>query len=231
MASTTVTEIIERAQAAADMHDNFVTSTQWLRWLNVEYRALALFILRSGYVFTENTETITANGSLTYEFNEPLVILGVYEYKDQRYRRIEHSDMMDGAGNIDEVTTGPARFFRVYQAASGKVGMQLWPIPQSGTYKVRKVVIPVAVTLTDSIELPAGFEERLVLGLARRALAKEESSTAEISRQVDEADRYIEEMCFDRVMAAHQSVRNVDKVERGWFPYPQYPTRERWYWI
>lgn len=236
MASYAVSELIERAQAAADMHDNFVTPTQWLRWFNVENRALALYIARSGYVLKEGREDLvggtTINASGEASISEPLAVLGVYHLDSGRYRRLRHSDNMDGAGFIDTVTTGDARYFRVFQNTNGEVTLQFWPIPTSGIYLVFIIEIPVAVTLvTDTVNYPPGFEERIVLGMARRALAKEESDTREMQRQILETDKYIESVCWDRVMAGHQQIRNVDKVERGWTNTPQVPSREFWHWV
>jgi hypothetical protein len=233
MPAYTVTEIIERAKSAADMRDNFVTTTEWVRWLNVENQQLRLAMARAGWVLDEGREDITANGALSYTLNDPLCVLGVYEYDGQtRYRRLRHSDLMDGAGYHDEVTNGAASTFRVYwDASNGALRIRFWPIPTSGTYKVFVINQPALLTSGSSVNYPAGIEERLVLGLARRALAKEESNTAEMTRQIREMDAHIESLCFDRVLGGHQTVRNVDKVERGWTNTPYIPSREQWLWV
>ncbi len=238
MASVTVVEIIERAKAAADMTDNFVTSTQWLRWLNVENRRLEAFIARTGYVLHEKTQVITADGSQGYSISpEPMVILGVYEYKSNRLRRLKHSDLMDGAGLTDLNVVGPAQTFRFAQTdddvdtGEGNLNLFFFPAPAEGTYLFQYIAIPETLAIDGIVSYPANIEERLVLGLARRALAKEESATSELTRQITEQDQYIEEFCFDRLFGAHQQIRNVDRVERGWLPYPQIPTSQFWMWV
>jgi hypothetical protein len=116
------------------MRDNFVTTAEWVRWLNVENQTLRLAMARAGYVLDEGREDITATGALSYALNDPMAVLGVYEYTDgQRYRRLRHSDHMDGAGFHDEVTTGAASVYRVYwDEANAGLRIRFWPIPTSG---------------------------------------------------------------------------------------------------
>jgi hypothetical protein len=130
------------------------------------------------------------------------------------------------------MTTGAASVFRVYwDEANDGLRIRFWPIPTSGLYKVFTVNQPTALTSGSSVRYPAGVEERLVLGLARRALAKEESNTSEMTRQIREMDAHVESLCFDRVMGGHQQVRNVDRVERGWTDAPQIASPDQWVWV
>lgn len=234
MPTIQVTEILERAKSASDMRDNFVTTTEWLRWLNVEYKMLENYILRHGYALRESREDITANGAESYDIEDPMVVLGVYELMSSgRQRRLRHSDVMDGAGHVYFSTAGPtgsASTFNIIQAGDNEVKIRFHPRPASGTYQVYIISEPVALAIDDEVQYPAGLEERLVLGLARRAVAKEEGDTRELSRQIREFDAHIESFCFDRVMAGHQQVRNVDKVERGWADRAGTPDPADWIW-
>lgn len=236
MATTTVVEIIERAKSAADMvSSGFVTTAEWVRWLNVENRWLAKFVARSGYVMFESPLTIAATGAVSYPLtvgdHDPLAILGVYEYVGGRYRRLKQGDVFDGPPHVDTTTAGSAEYFRVWQSSTTILSISFFPNPATGTYIVMTIPDPATLTVNSSVYFPTSMEERLVLGLARRALAKEESSTTEINRMIQECEREVEELCWDRVMAGHQQVRNVDKIERGWLDRPQVPSRERWLWV
>ncbi len=242
MPAVSVNTIIARAKDAADMADNFVTPTTWLRWFNLERWKLDVFIARSGYVLKQSASTISANGSTAYDIADALVILGVYELRsDNTFRRLKHSDSLDGAGHIDFVAgasaSGPATTFAIHArpGASTAVSVALYPIPTSGTYQVFYIVEATAVAITDNLDTtvihyPMGWEERIVLGMARRALAKEESPTGEIAQQIREIDSFIETAAFDRVFGAHQTVRNVDKVERGWSSQTT-PNPSEWWWV
>lgn len=243
MPAVSVNTIIARARDAADMQDSFVTPTTWLRWFNLERWMLDLFIARSGYVLKQTISTIAADGSSGYDISDALVILGVYELTDSNvYRRLRHSDLMDGAGHIDYVagasSSGAAQTFNIAwrPGASTNTTVTLYPIPTTGTYVVFYIVEATAVSTSDNLDTtlvyyPAGWEERIVLGMARRALAKEESPTGEVGRQILECERFIETMAFDRVFGAHQTVRNVDKVERGWSSQTDHLNPSHWRWV
>lgn len=232
MATTTVTEIIERAKSAADKtNSNHVTQIELLRWLNVENHKLATFIARAGYVLQQGREDITANGASEYSITDPICILGVYQLEAGRYRRLRQSDFQDGAGRIDTVTTGDATVYRVYQNSSNQTTLEFYPKPSSGTYQVFTVPQPATLTISSSVSYPMGWEEYLVLGLAKRMLAKEETINPALEREYDDIGRHIERAAWDRVLAGNQAVRNVDKVERGWTRLPQIPSREHWLWI
>jgi hypothetical protein len=233
MPAVTVQELIDRAKAAADMHDDFVTDAQWILWANIENQKLWSFVARCGYVIREDREDIPATGATQYTFNEPAAILGVYELVGSRYRRIRHSDAQDGAGYINTGTNGQATMFRVFQNTNGQVSLQLWPVPTSGEYKV--YVIPQADTLdatSDSVNYPMGWEEYIVLGMAKRALAKEETRNPMVDAEHDDISRHIESTAWERLFGAHKSIRNVDRVERGWSNYPDhYGDPASWLWI
>jgi hypothetical protein len=121
----------------------------------------------------------------------------------------------------------------VFQNAGGQTSIQFYPRPASGTYTAVIVDEPVALTLSDSVNYPAGLEEWLVLSLARRAVAKEEGDTRELTRQLAEQEAYVERFCWDRVAGGRAAVRNVDRVERGWVRADLMgtPSRDQGYWV
>ena len=230
MATVTLGELIERARDAADMTDDFPTRETFVRWLNVDRARLDVMIARHGMVYNLDREDITADGSLSYEFTQPIAIVAVYELDNQgRYRRLRAADAVDG--RFDVVTTGAAEVYKIDRTSSGEVSLTFWPIPASGTYQV--YVIPASDELEDdgdTVDYPMAWEEWLVLSAARRALAKEESSTAEVMRQMRELESHIETAAWDQQLAANQKVRNVDRVERGWCRDLLLPPVRGWGW-
>jgi hypothetical protein len=232
MAITSVQELIERARSAADMSDNFVTQAEWIRWANVENRKLAAFIARTGWVLQEDVHDVVADGSAVYSVPEVMAILGVYEMSGGRYRRLRHSDIMDGAGRIAEDIRGTAMRWRVTQNAAGTLDLHLHPRPSSGTYRV--VFVPQPAPLTseaDTVNYPMNWEEYVVYGMAKRALAKEETTNPRLESEADDVSRHIEQTCWDRLMGAHQKIRNVDRVERGWSADYNRQSAVEWYWV
>ena len=200
MPSFTAQTLIDRAAAIADMHDGFVTPTQWITWLNTESRALELFVIRSGYIQPLAATVDAASFAITVP--SPLVILGVYEVSGNRYRPLYHQTQLDFTRQpyATPADSGDARAYTIVSnSGSDDLTVQFYPKPTTGTY--RALYIPnstVTAAVTDSVRWPLGFEERIVLGMARRALMKEESSTSQVDSLIAEQDRTIEEFCWSR---------------------------------
>lgn len=238
MPSITVQSIVDRAAAAADMSGDFVTPAQWLAWYNSEARALEFFIARAGWVLNA-ASTVDATGSpLTATLlaaNYPLAVLGAYEVCDGRYRPLRFKSQIDFVRQDYSAAadTGDAHSFTLLSSSSSDdLIVQFYPQPSSGTYRVLYLAGRAPVTaLTDSVNWPLGWEERIVLGLARRALIKEESDVRKIEQMMVEQDVIIEEFCWNRNAAESPRVRNVDRVDRGWTDQMQYGPYESWCWL
>ena len=245
MPTFTVQNIVDRAAAIADMHDTFVQPFQWLAWFNVERRALEIFKARhSGGAALQNLQSISVTGvdkvSLTSSgVGELMALVGVWENVSGRLRPLRIVNWIDHHWQ-DEAGpyTGKAQFVRVEDANTDgiEVATQLrfYPRDPTGQYLIYYVKAPAAATaLTDIFSQPLGLEERIVLGMARRALIKEESDTSAIDKLIAEQDRLVEEYCWNRSFAQGNSVRNVDRVQRGWIDLDGFvpPGPDFWMWI
>lgn len=239
MPNFTVQELVERAASEADMTDNFVTPVEWLRWFNSERRALSLHAARSGWVLTGVALTdvdMATNGSATYTHpTEFLAVVGVSELErpSWRLRPLEidtfvDMNFQDSLGPI----TGPARKVSVVDGGDGTTQFRFFPRPTSGLYRLFLVPAPVAATaLTDSAYFPMGTEERVVLGMARRAKRKEESDVSDLDRAIQEEDRRVSEVAWSRTIAQVPRVRNVDRDARGWVNEFLFPAPDAWLWM
>ena len=235
MPAFTVQQIIDRAAAIADMDGNFVTPAQWLAWFNPEQRALELFTARSGWVHDLAT-TVDADANYTITLTGvPLAVLGVYEVRDNRYRPLKFQNQVDFSRQpySTPADTGDAHYYSIVtNSGSDSVQVQLYPKPTSGTYRCLYLTgRAVATAITDSYYWPLSWEERIVLGLARKALIKEESDSRPIEKLMAEQDAVIEEFCWNRVLAESPRVRNVDRTDRGWQDEMTYGPYESWYWL
>lgn len=247
---TTALTLIQRAMAIADVHDNFVSDTEWLNWLNQEQYALRLFISRAGWTlpFDTTTATITAdgwdlstdgaaateverNGAGHYRFTPSLAdvmaVVCVHEVVSGTLKRLTFTndvDFLRQSLNGSSVT-GHATTYRM-RMYGNEIHADFYPTPQTGeVYLITYLSAPTPLTATNqSVALPMGWEERLVLGMARRALIKEESSTSEIEKLIREMDSQIEQLCWNRQMAEQARVRNTD-------PNLQMPEWQYWYWL
>lgn len=242
MPVVTTAELVERAMAAADMHDSFVTPRQWMYWASQERMALDLFLARSGWTQSFATLTITVTGSENGEFDldtDMMAIVAVHEVNTHGVRRLKLAD--------------PATFLRVQPGGTQRGNAQEYrakrvddtlvlnfhPEPQTGeTYLVTYVPHPNRLSLdatpatgySNSVSYPMGWEERIVLGMARRALDKEESDSTPIQRQIVEMNQQIEQLCWDRAMADSPSIINSDIERRGWVDRLSYPGPYMWWW-
>jgi hypothetical protein len=70
-----------------------------------------------------------------------------------------------------------------------------------------------------------GWEEYIVLYMARKALEKEESDSGPIQRQMAEMRAEIEEAAWTHVMSEVPAVRNSDRT------HDYMPSREYWAWL
>lgn len=241
MPSMTVQSIIDRAAAIADMHDSFVSPAQWLAWYNVEAKALELFTARAGYVQSLATTVDAVNGQIDVPSitGLPLAVLGVYEVVNGRYRPLKLEPQADFTRQSysSPVDTGPAQTYTILNGISSggntdDLHIQLYPKPASGTYRCLYLNGKLnASTVATNVHWVLGWEERIVLGMAKKALIREESDPSKIESLMAEADQRIEEFCWSRQMAESPTVRNLDETKRGWHSNMVYGPYESWYWI
>lgn len=239
MPAFTLQKIIDRAAAQADMRDGFVAATEWVDWYNVESRALELFMARNGWI--QNLVTSVSDSSSPYTITLPdytLAVMGVYEVRDGRYRPLRFRSQADIRRGSD---TGPAMEYSVtMDDGSDDLTVNLYPAPTTGTYTALCFAGREPVPNDDDIDLegtdvqwPLGFEERIVLGMALKALTKEESDTRPVEKLLEREDQRIEEFCWSRQIAEAPTVRNTDRVNRGWGWDERmlYGSYESWYWF
>lgn len=239
-----VSDIIQRASTQADMVDGFVDQATWLSWFVRESIALEILLARNGWAqaIKFDTQTVTTDTMTVAAGADILAIVGVWELVNNRYRRLTLKAQPDfyvqppGTGSI----TGPANFYSVTGPQNGIAGsngftVSMYPRPTTGTYVIAYLspAFPSGQTpgYTDTVYYPMGFEEWLVLRLARRALIKEESSTSGVDVLLRDEEDKIEEACWERTLAETPAVRNVDRVERGWDDQIAFPPPIGWYWV
>lgn len=247
---TTASNIIRRAMAIADVHDNFVSEAEWLDWLNKENKALTLFLARAGWTlpFDTTIATITSSGwdlatdgasavsvartaaghyVFTPTLADVMALVSIHEIRSGELRRLTFNDSVsflrqsiNGAN-----TTGHATDYRL-RMYGNEIHADFYPTPVvAESYLLTYLSAPVPITATtQSVALPMGWEERLVLGMARAALIKEESDYSAVEKLMREMDSQIEQLCWSRVMSEAPRVRNTD-------PNVAIPDWRLWYWL
>jgi hypothetical protein len=233
MPAYTAQELIDRAAGASDMHDNFVSSSLWLQWASLERYALELFMARSGWPIDFSSATITVTGAEAGTYSlagnpDMMAIVCVHRLVSGGLQRLEYDDAVTFLRQVpgSPIDSGDARKYRVKRAVDG-IALQFYPEPQVGDQLVVTYIpAPTRLTVTtDAVNYPMGWEERVVLGMARRAMDKEESDSRAIQIQMREMDSQIEELCWNRVMSESPKVRNADHYRAD------LPAREAWAWL
>lgn len=240
----TVQSVINRAAALADMHDTFVQPETWLSWFNTERMALQLFKARHGAV-AQNIAFDSVTGADKYPLStggvtQFIALVGVWELtSSQRLRPLRfvpYADNLwqDVAGPI----TGPSNTVSIEDTnndgADVATFLRFFPRDPTGTYLIAYIKAPTALTDPgQSFSEPVGLEERIVLGMARRALIKEESDTSAVEKLIREHDQIVEEYVWSRSFAQAPGVRNVDYVQRGWMSMDTFvpPSIDSWVWF
>lgn len=234
MAAFTIQELVERAADQADMEGNFVEPTTWLQWYRNEARSLDLFTLRSGYTQVRPTSE-PADGQYTFSLPDAKAVLGVYETRNGLFRRLKYQPPADfyvmdlGAASRPR---GEALYYTV-ENTNGGVNIVLNPLPTTGSYvALYHLDVGASITaLTDVVNWPLGFEERVVLGMAIRAAVKEDSDTTALEKLYKSESDRIEELCFGMNYGDAARIRNVDNQDRGWSKSMVYGPWDSWLWL
>jgi len=238
MASTSYTELIDRAKVAADMSDGFPSTAGWLYFLNAEYRKLWVRLIRSGYPPTISYESITTLrvttfGGTQYSLTEPSAIIAVYGYRQMgettQYYRIPIKRIWEQ--NKVRAGTYPRECYVGSDFANGNMYIRFFPDPPTGqTFFVVSIPKPDKVVSTipvagesNNVELPFGWEERIVYGMAQRALAKEETVNPAIERELAAVDEQIDTHISDYILQQSNTAVNVND-----FPDVSYL---EWYYV
>ena len=202
MATFTWSDLINRARTYIDDdHDEeegWLSPETWLALGNVEYAVLFPRLVRAGLIVPETVDQSFSGPTVAVA--EVLAIVGVAEnLGGGRYRLIEPLQSTYGRDPFrSAVATSPAIGWLATGAADD-VTVSLQP-ESTGSYVVRYIAVPEAATaLDDEVELPYGCDERLVLGMARRAKLKEMGASAILERLIMEKDADIAMQAHGRV--------------------------------
>lgn len=229
MATVTVPELVSRAVAAADMTDNFVSEAVWLYWANVANKKLAVKVAQLGVPYNQYDEVITLDGSSEYTIAEPLAVVGVYFVQsDGKLKKLKavHSSQRINYNGI--TTIGDPREFHVRRDLNNIV-LDFYPLPATGSVVVRAITYPdklvyntpgVGVGKADYVNYPLGWEDFIVLHMARNALAKEETVNPMIEAQLKDCELHIESSSSNYLLTDLPKIldtKNSDFEPDTWF--------------
>jgi hypothetical protein len=217
-------DLISRARVYVDDdHDQpdvggWIALEKWLTIANVEYAQLYRRWVRMGlvappwvdYTFTGPAGTPGVQGPDADGDEEPddpdewlaagvLCIIGVAEDLGGGQLRVLSAPQSE-AGRNPWWSVRPAAPATRWLATSvgDAVTITIEP-PSTATYVVRYIpTVDYATSASATVELPYGCDERLVLGIARRAKLKESASSALLERLIQDADAEANFLAFGR---------------------------------
>lgn len=247
-------EIVERARLYLDddHHEKqgWIVDSKWLALAKVEYQQLYRRWIRNGLVRPEPITTAVPSGQYyvtlpldtDIEVGRPgvLAIIGVAENMNSYFRVLRPTQRDRGAYAPwvapEQIQTGKSTGWTA-MGISDSIKVELSPRDTGNPYFVRWIPLPpLPTSLDQQIDLPFGCDERLVLGLARRAHLKDSGSSQLLERLIQEADAEITFAATGRLDQQAPRVRRIKHNpfgRRNWIMpgagvFPENP--DYWQW-
>lgn len=220
-------DIVGRARVYLDDDhketQGWILDDKWLELAKVEYQQLYRRWLRLGLVRPEPIVTQIHAGQYFIQLPQDsdisagspgvLAVIGVAENLVGIFRHLRSSQNNHGAYAPwiapEQQNTGKATMWTA-SGISDSIKVQITPRDLGSAYFVRWLPIPpMPTSLDEQVELPFGCDERLVLGLARRAHLKDSGSSALLERLIVEADAEISFSAQGRLDTQAPRVRRI----------------------
>jgi len=243
MPAFVINDLIDRARVYLDDdHDEdgdggaLHTPESWLNFANVEYRHLYRKWVRAGLVPPTLVDTALISGSadLSTSGFPVMAVIGVArDYGGGSVRVLTPAQSPLGVSPFwGTSSTGEGEY---WYAAGGITGapltVKIEPLDTSGSYFVRWMPGPPTPTdPTSTLDVPFGGDERLVLGMARRAKLKEGVVSNLLERLIADEDAQLNFQAFSQLGGDGPRVRRVQdtgtRFQQTDFPQPMY-----WRWF
>jgi hypothetical protein len=245
-------DLVGRARVYLDDdHDEkqgWIRDDKWLPIAIAEYKVCYRRWLRAGIVRPLPIDTSLPSAQFQVVLpTQPdvaagnvgcLAIIGVAENMTSYMRILSPAQPARGAFPFwvapGQVNEGKATSWAAFGSAD-EVTVEISPRDQGSPYVVRWIPTPVLpASLDDQVTLPWDCDERLVLGMARRAHLKDSSASQLLDKLIDAADAEIQFSAWGRLDTQAPRVRRVrpDFHRRRWpqLSTDQFPTDPN-YWM
>ena len=196
-------DLITRARVYVD--DDHSAEDTWIapeRWLDIGFQELKQQYrrwLRDGLVSPPISQGYLTGPTTTIQ--GVLAVVGCGEDMGNTVRVFPNAQAIFGRGAYWRGSTAPTGNSMSWAAhgTSDAVTIELDPVPsnltydagppETGNYLVRYIpVLTPPTAVTDTVAVPDGADERLVLGMARRAHLKDSANSTLLQQLIAEAD-------------------------------------------
>lgn len=205
---------------------SWIPDPTWMLWMNHEYRRAYRQSVMSGLIAPMYTdELLSAYDAAQTGYSligKPVAVVGVWEgtsvAQGRRLRAAQPAGGAIGAGS-DRIGGSPVSWSALHSDATG-IRLLLHPDPRPDTQRFICRYVPEPPLLVNaapgageanSINIPMGLDDRIALGMARRALIKEGSSSAALERAIALAEQDLEFAAHSRIAGDPPRVRSSRK--------------------
>jgi hypothetical protein len=188
-------------------NSGFVTDAELTQLINTAYKELYGLLVRKSLQRAESVETITADGSESYDLPDDFLgLIGVYRNWGEHTTPLERFPDKFRPGTRE----GDALMYRLVNES-----IVLYPRPSGGTYDLVYIPVPEDLSVdTDTLEGVLGWEEFVVIDAAINVLAKEESDTrmlemkrARILQRIEDEANVVEFTETPRILNVNETWR------------------------
>ena len=186
--------ILEAKTLVDDDHaeeGGWIDDGRWLTWLNWAVTALSRRSVKMGVIRPPVLET-TFTGHTTV-IGGAMAIVSVWSDTNGYMLRPAQSEAANEPfyPSGGSYSSGQSTTWAAY-AAGDNFTLELYPRDTTGTYRVRYVPHAAYLTTTTQlVQIPQGFERRVVYEMARHAMIKEAGRSAPLMELIREADAEI----------------------------------------
>lgn len=213
--TTTWQDLIDRARTYVDDdhqdEDSWITPERWLTFFNVEYGQLYRKWMQASLVQPAVTQAAMTGSSMT--LSGVLALVGVAEDLGGSVRVLTPAQPHWGENAGWKSTTEAQGIARTYTATGfgDSLTLELRPNDTNyANYLVRYVPAPTyATSVSASVTLPFGGDERLVLGAARRAGIKDSTVSREVREQIADFDAQLNMQAWGQIPGGPRVRRNL----------------------
>ncbi len=220
-------ELINRARVYLDdNHDEeggFIEPADWLTIAQVEYAQLYRRWVNTSLISPEYVDTAFTGATATPD--GVLAIVGVAEVVGDSWRVLPAGQPNYGRAPFRSSTAGPAMEWEA-RGMGDDLTVYLQPPDTSSSYVVRFIPAPAYETdIEEEVDLPYGADERLVLGIARRAHLKDSMVSSLLNGLIIDADAQLALTAFGR--GAGPKITHVRSTPRN--EMPRDPRMWKWF--
>jgi hypothetical protein len=225
----TIAQLATRARERADMvNSGFITPSELRGYLSASYAELYERLIQSGlFYFDWQTQTINGDGNELYDLPDDYYATLRMDYEwSSNYHTELWEYMFQERTRFENAIGGATSGYSTHYTISGSK-VSLLPAPTGGTYRHFYAPRPMDLgseEYSDDTEIDGvgGWEEWIIVDAARKMLAKEESTTAHLERDLQRLEARIEEMAQNRAWASPRRVVDVNDRKQettGWWKY------------